>query len=60
MSETTNAGTSTDSPTGRRRVWMAVLVVGGLFLAYHLFVRPWRLDWGATDDEVDRRLASRR
>jgi hypothetical protein len=26
-------------------------------VAYHLFVRPWHLDWGATDDEMDRWLA---
>ena len=35
---------------------MSVLVAGGLLVAYHLFVRPWYLDWGATDDERDRRL----
>jgi hypothetical protein len=25
-------------------------------LAYHRFVRPWHLKWGATDEEIERRL----
>jgi len=56
MTESTNTGTSTEAPATRRRVRLSVLVAGGLLLAYHLFVRPWHLDWGATDDEMDREL----
>jgi hypothetical protein len=54
MSERTTAPTG--STAGGRRAWITILVAGGLLVAYHLFVRPWHLDWGATDDEVARRL----
>ena len=56
MTESTNTGTSTEASAARRRVRLSVLVAGGLLVAYHLFVRPWHLDWGATDDEMDREL----
>ena len=56
MIESTHMGTSTEASAARRRVRLSILVAGGLLVAYHLFVRPWHLDWGATDDEMDREL----
>jgi hypothetical protein len=56
MAESTNTDTGTEAHVARRHVPLSVLVAGGLLAVYHLFVRPWHLDWGATDDEIDRRL----
>jgi len=58
MTESTHTGTSTEAAAARRPVRLAVLVAGGLVVAYHLFVRPWHLDWGATDDEAFGRAQS--
>jgi hypothetical protein len=59
----------TNDPTGRQRPdvstettgWrggkgVALLVAGVLLAVYHLVLRPWHLQWGATDEEVTRRL----
>jgi hypothetical protein len=50
------AGSATEPTTGRSSVWTAILITGALLLVYHRFVRPWHLEWGATDEEIGRRL----
>jgi len=51
-------GVATDStPTGGDRTGAGVVVLVALLLAvYHAVVRPRHRHWGATDDEVSRRL----
>lgn len=44
---------STHKRTG---TWAALVAMGLLVSAYHLVVRPWYLNWGATDEESTRRL----
>jgi hypothetical protein len=56
VSETTGAGSATEPTTGRSGVWTAILLTGALSAVYHRFGRPWHLYWGATDDEIERRL----
>ena len=56
MSDTTGASSATESNTWRSGVQTVILITGVLLLAYHRFVRPWHLEWGAADEEVERRL----
>jgi hypothetical protein len=56
MSETKGESRTTEPTTGRSGVRTALLLTGALLLVYHRFVRPWHLEWGATDAEMDRRL----
>jgi hypothetical protein len=38
-------------------IFITLLLTGGLALALYLFaIRPWQLRWGATDEEVARRM----
>ena len=43
----------TNERTGR---WAVVVAMGLLVSAYHLVFRPRQLNWGATDEEIQRRL----
>lgn len=36
--------------------WMTIVALGVILSVYHVLLRPWHRTWGATTDEVNRRL----
>lgn len=56
MSETKGAGSAREPTARRSGVRTALLLTATLLVVYHHFVRPWHLEWGATDEETERRL----